>query len=97
MALFSPWFRPVPRNGHARRVVIVEQHTALPPRYTRLKVLCHRLSAHCLPVRMHFTGFGADAGGQPLAVYRCPCCGSRQAWARHRGTGRPFRLWARHG
>jgi hypothetical protein len=91
MALFSRMVRQLHhRNGSDAVVVIERPKPRLPDYYRRLRVLCHR---HPLPVQMNFGGF-TDSHGQRVAVYVCPChgCGSRQAWARHRVTGKPFRL-----
>jgi hypothetical protein len=96
MALFSRIVRKVHRNGSGR-VVIVEHHRAgLPPSFRRLTVLCHNPVAHALPVQLRFSGDAKGRDGRPLAIYTCPYCRSRQAWARDRLTGRPFRLWVRH-
>ncbi len=93
MALFSRIVRQVHRNG-AGRVVIIERHQARLPNYFKhLRVLCSNYSAHALPVQMQFGGFRHE--GQALAIYVCPChhCGYQQAWARHRVSGKPFRLF----
>jgi hypothetical protein len=93
MALFTRIVRQVHRNGGRRVVVFERPQTRLPPHYKHLTVLCHNLAAHALPVQTQFAGFRQE--GQPLAIYVCPCnrCGCQQAWARHRKSGKPFRLY----
>jgi hypothetical protein len=95
MALFSRIVRRVHRNGYGRVVIVEHRRPGLPPSFRHLSVLCHNPVAHVLPVQLQFSGDGVGRDGQPLAIYTCPFCRSRQAWARHRVTGRPFRLWIR--
>ena len=40
-------------------------------------------------------GDSTSHDGQPMAVYACPLCGTRQGWVIHVHTGRPWRLWVR--
>jgi hypothetical protein len=95
MALFSRIIRKVHRNGTGRVVIFEEHQARLPPYFQHLQVLCHNYAAHALPVQLQFSNFGASYDGQRVAIYVCPChnCRCRQAWARHRVTGRPFRLF----
>lgn len=62
----------------------------------RLIILCRPNKAHPLPVKKTFIGWSTASNGLPMAVYACPYvgCRHREGWVRHRGKGKPMRLWA---
>jgi hypothetical protein len=66
----------------------------LPEHMHRLHVLCHD-HRHPLPVAMTHIGDSTSDRGQPMAVYACPLCGTRQGWVVDFRTGKPWRLWVR--
>jgi len=80
------------RGSEGRRVIILEEVSALPPLMKQLEVLCRR---HPIPIRMKFIGESRSHAGDPMAVYACeyPGCEHREGWVPERHTGRPFRLW----
>lgn len=83
-------------GGHgAKRVVVVNQHAHLDQHMRSLRVMCHQLLPHPVPVLMKFIAEVESRTGQPMAVYACNFagCQRRQGWIRDRRTGKPIRLW----
>ena len=100
MALF-PWQQPQPINRRPRPAAVSPSRPMARPRRVllpefmhRLRVLCHD-HRHPLPVAMTHIGDSTSHDGQPMAVYACPLCGTRQGWVIDVHTGRRWRLWTR--
>jgi hypothetical protein len=69
----------------------------LPDWFKRLPVLCDNLGGHAvpMPVGSEFSGFERTPSGDPVALYRCRCCGRVEAYGRDRRTGKPRRIFVR--
>jgi len=52
-----------------------------------------RCMEHRRPEPMRFIGFGRSSQGEQIAIYACPACNYREAYAIGRRDGRPFRLF----
>jgi len=95
MALF-PWQQPQQIHRRPIRPAVrqPQPRAELPAFMHRLNGLCHDHS-HPLPVALVHIGDITSDRGQPMAVYACPLCGTREGWVVDFRTGKPWRLWVR--
>jgi hypothetical protein len=96
MSLFHPLPRPSMFRPRYRRVTVLQPiNPRLPQSYAHLTSICSNPGSHPLPVSRKFIGFATSESGAPIAVYACPLCNSRIAFARDFASGRPRVLFTR--
>ncbi len=88
--------QPTQRSYQPRRIqprpIVVQQQ--LPGFMRQLKVLCHA-PQHPLPCKMEFIGFSTSDHGDPISIYACRLCNSRQGWCLDHRTNQPRPLFTK--